>query len=77
MFSLQICSCQLTNGSYVPEGTFVELSGSEVPRSSDVVFIVEAKPCNTNLTENKNIMSIVSTLEEQLMAHKITNNRYD
>lgn len=54
----------------------MELSGSEVPRSSDVVFIVEAKPCNTNLTENKNIMSIVSTLEEQLLAHKITNNRY-
>lgn len=53
----------------------MELTGNEVPRSSDVVFIVEAKPCNTNLTENKNIMSIVATLEEQLLAQKITNNR--
>ncbi|XP_046812149.1 apolipophorins [Lucilia cuprina] len=72
----QCVYCQLTNGSYVPEGTFVELTAADVPRSSDVVFIVEAKPCNTNLTENKNIMSIVSTLEEQLLAHKISNNRY-
>lgn len=68
-------SCQLANSSYVPEGTFVELTVNDVPRSSDVVFIVEAKPCNTNLTESKNIMAIVSTLEEQLLAHKITNNR--
>ena len=53
----------------------MELTGSEVPRSSDIVFIVEAKPCNTKMNENKNMMSIVATLEEQLLAHKITNNR--
>ncbi|XP_005177435.1 apolipophorins [Musca domestica] len=68
--------CQLTNGSYVPEGTFVELAAPEIPRSSDVVFIVEAKPCNVNLKENKNIMTVVDTIEEQLRANGITNNRY-
>jgi len=68
-------SCQLSNGSYVPEGTFMELSGPEIPRSSDVVFIVEAKECNANLKTSKNIMTVVSSIEEQLQAAKITNNR--
>ncbi|XP_043065229.1 LOW QUALITY PROTEIN: uncharacterized protein LOC108101203 [Drosophila ficusphila] len=72
----QCVFCQLTNGSYVPEGTFMELSGSEVPRSSDVVFIVEAKECNANLKESKSIMTVVSSIEEQLQAAKLTNNRY-
>lgn len=70
-----IYSCQLANGSYVPEGTFMELSGADIPRSSDVVFIVEAKSCNENLKESKSIMSVVSSIEEQLQAVKLTNNR--
>lgn len=53
----------------------MELSNSDVPRSSDIVLIVEAKPCNANLTQNKNIMSVISTVEEQLVHHKIRNNR--
>lgn len=58
-------SCNLINGSYVAEGTFVELNGKDVPRTTDVVFIVEAKPCNKNLTFNKQIMSVVSALEKE------------
>lgn len=77
--TLNICklfnSCQLANGSYVPEGKFIELSGADIPRSSDVVFIVEAKSCNQNLKETKSIMSVVASIEEQLQAAKITNNR--
>ncbi|EDW03099.1 uncharacterized protein LOC6561417 [Drosophila grimshawi] len=72
----QCVFCQLSNGSYVPEGTFMELSGADIPHSSDVVFIVEAKPCNANLKEAKSIMTIVSSIEEQLRAAKLTNNRY-
>ncbi|XP_064556915.1 uncharacterized protein Apoltp [Drosophila montana] len=72
----QCIFCQLANGSYVPEGTFMELSGADIPRSSDVVFIVEAKSCNENLKESKSIMSVVSSIEEQLQAVKLTNNRY-
>ncbi|XP_016937028.3 uncharacterized protein Apoltp [Drosophila suzukii] len=72
----QCVFCQLSNGSYVPEGTFMELSGPEIPRSSDVVFIVEAKDCNANLKTSKNIMTVVSSIEEQLQAAKLTNNRY-
>ncbi|KQS70383.1 uncharacterized protein Dere_GG10045, isoform C [Drosophila erecta] len=72
----QCVFCQLANGSYVPEGTFMELSGPEIPRSSDVVFIVEAKECNDNLKTSKSIMTVVSSIEEQLQAAKLTNNRY-
>ncbi|KAH8289923.1 hypothetical protein KR018_003642 [Drosophila ironensis] len=72
----QCVFCQLTNGSYVPEGTFMELAGDAVPHSSDVVFIVEAKDCNANLTTSKSIMTVVSSIEEQLRAAKLTNNRY-
>nr|XP_013118557.1 unnamed protein product [Stomoxys calcitrans] len=68
--------CKLTNGSFVPEGSFVQLSSAENERSSDVVFIVEAKPCNTNLTEHKSMMTIVESLEEQLNENQLTNNRY-
>ncbi|XP_030377336.1 uncharacterized protein LOC115626195 [Scaptodrosophila lebanonensis] len=72
----QCVFCQLSNGSYVPEGTFIELSDADTPRSSDVVFIVEAKPCNENLTDTKNILGVVSSIEEQLQAAQIKNNRY-
>lgn len=72
---IPFCSCQLSNGSYVPEGSFVDLSAAEIPRSSDVVFIVEAKPCNANLKQSKSIMSVVDSIEEQLKAAGIANNR--
>lgn len=72
---INIYSCQLSNGSYVPEGSFVDLSAAEIPRSSDVVFIVEAKPCNANLKQSKSIMSVVDSIEEQLKAAGIANNR--
>ncbi|XP_017854431.2 uncharacterized protein LOC108607859 [Drosophila busckii] len=72
----QCIFCQLTNGSYVPEGTFMELSDADIPHSSDVVFIVEAKPCNDKLEQDKSIMTIVESLEEQLQAAKLTHNRY-
>lgn len=53
----------------------MELSGADIPRSSDVVFIVEAKPCNANLKETKSIMTVVTSIEEQLKAAGISNNR--
>lgn len=53
----------------------MDLSAAEIPRSSDVVFIVEAKPCNANLKQSKSIMSVVDSIEEQLKAAGIANNR--
>lgn len=71
-----IFSCDLINGSYVPEGTFVEMRGDEVHRTADIVFIVEAKSCNKNLTESKSMGTVVAALNKELIDANITDNRY-
>lgn len=59
-----IFSCNLINGSYVTEGSIFELNGDDVPKTSDVVFIIEAKHCNHNVTANKNIPVIIAAMEK-------------
>lgn len=54
----------MINGSYVAEGSMFELSGSDVPRTTDVVFIVEAKPCNHNLPVSKSMTHIIAAMEK-------------
>ncbi|CAD7080164.1 unnamed protein product [Hermetia illucens] len=68
--------CDLINGSYVAEGTFVELKDHDVPRSADVVFIVEAKNCNANITHSKSILAVSSAIQKELVNMNMTNNRY-
>uniref|UniRef100_W4VR36 Putative lipoprotein n=1 Tax=Corethrella appendiculata TaxID=1370023 RepID=W4VR36_9DIPT len=68
--------CDLINGSYVPEGTFIRMEENEIPRTAEIVFIVEAKSCNENITENKSIMTIVNALNKELTDMNITDNRY-
>lgn len=71
-----IFSCKLINGSYVPEGAFVPMKDNEIPQTTDVVFIVEAKPCNQNITTSKSIVAMVQTLHKELQELNITDNRY-
>lgn len=52
-----------------------ELSGANVPKTTDVVFIVEAKSCNHNLVANKNIATIVSALEKAFGEVGLSNAR--
>ncbi|XP_055389464.1 uncharacterized protein LOC129618631 [Condylostylus longicornis] len=68
--------CNLSNGTYVAEGTFITLEADSLPDSADIVFIVEAKPCNHNITQSKNIMTVVSALDKELNDVKMKNNRY-
>ncbi|XP_053697453.1 uncharacterized protein LOC128744450 [Sabethes cyaneus] len=68
--------CQLMNGSYVPEGTFVSMKDKEIPQTADVVFIVEAKECNRNITTAKSIITMVQSLHKEFLERNITNNRY-
>ncbi|XP_055847743.1 uncharacterized protein LOC129913211 [Episyrphus balteatus] len=72
----QCIFCKLLNGTYVPEGTFITLNKEDIPKTADVVFIVEAKPCNANLTFEKNLMTVVASLEAEFAAAKINNNRF-
>ncbi|XP_046746375.1 uncharacterized protein LOC124411334 [Diprion similis] len=54
--------CTLVNGSVVPEGSFRTLEGKAVPKSSDIVFIVEAKNCNKNIKTNASLELLISQL---------------
>lgn len=68
-------SCNLINGSYVPEGTFISFNVSDAPNTIDIVFIVEAKPCNKDVVKTKSMISVVSAIEKELNDVNVTNNR--
>ncbi|KAL1492708.1 hypothetical protein ABEB36_010924 [Hypothenemus hampei] len=68
--------CELLNGTQINEGEFVRLHGTTVPRSADVVFIVEAKKCNENLKNRKNFHVLLESINQELSYSNITNNRY-
>ena len=67
-------SCAV-NKRHVTEGTFIPLEGRAVPQSSDVVFIVEAKPCNENMVNRKNILPLINAISKELINNGLTNNR--
>lgn len=75
MFVVSIHSCGLPNGTYIPEGHIFDLTGDEVPRTTDIVFIVEAKECNRNLNERKNVGVVLTALNKHLNETGFTNNR--
>lgn len=68
-------SCNLENGSYVAEGSMFELSGDEIPETTEVIFIVEAKACNHNITINKNIPNVVAAMEKAFNEVGLYKNR--
>lgn len=68
--------CELINGTYVNEGVFVSMKDEEVPKTTDVVFIVEAKECNKNLNTDKSMVSLVSLIETELQAVGLQGNQY-
>lgn len=68
--------CSSIDGTYVPEGSFVNFTTDNMRHSTDVVFIVEAKDCNKNLNKAKSLMTLVTILNKELESANITNNRY-
>lgn len=68
-------SCNLINGSYVPEGTFISFNETDAPSTADIVFIVEAKPCNKDFVKTKGMSSVVAALEKELNDIGIKDNR--
>lgn len=55
---------------------FVELNSTQIPVSSDIVFIIEAKQCNSNIKKRLNIDTLISMLHKELNKSGINNNRY-
>lgn len=47
-----------------------------MPRSADVVFIIEAKECNADLIGKRNFNILLSTLSKELIDVGLTGNRY-
>nr|XP_022900792.1 uncharacterized protein LOC111413892 [Onthophagus taurus] len=69
--------CKLENGTTIPEGKFITMKDHEIPRTTDVVFIVEGKNCNSDLKAlKKKVEAIVEHLEKELLRLNITRNRY-
>ncbi|GLH12107.1 Apolipophorins, partial [Gryllus bimaculatus] len=60
----------------VPEGDFRQLEGNEVPKSTDVVFIVEAGSCNSNITTERSLDALLTSLSKELTGAGFTSNRY-
>lgn len=60
----------------MPEGTFLTMQRNELPNTTDVVFIVEAKHCNKGLSSSKNILNLVNALQKEFVDAGITKNRY-
>lgn len=63
------------NGTAVSEGKFVTLEDEAIPKSADIVFIVEAKECNENIRNKRNMDLIVEALHKELSALKLNDNR--
>jgi hypothetical protein len=57
------------------EGDFRQLQNNAIPQSSDIVFIIEAKECNRNIKQKRNMDSVISLLLKELTELKITSNR--
>lgn len=65
----------MPNGTEVDEGEFVKLQSADIPLTSDIVFIVEAKDCNADLKNKRNMDSLVSLLQKELVDSGVTDNR--
>lgn len=66
-----ISSCQLNNGTLIAEGSFVTLKNEAIPQAADIVFIVEAKQCNSELIKRKGILTLASSLNAELKKQNI------
>ncbi|XP_012280436.1 uncharacterized protein LOC105699757 [Orussus abietinus] len=69
-------TCTMINGSRVPEGEFRKLEGPSVPKSTDVVFIVEAKECNRAINENRSMEYLVTQMSKEFNEQELTENRW-
>lgn len=67
--------CQLVNGTALLEGDFCHMENNDIPQSTDIVFIIEAKDCNRNIKDRRNMDALTSILLKELTDQKIVSNR--
>ncbi|XP_025074116.1 uncharacterized protein LOC105427375 [Pogonomyrmex barbatus] len=69
-------TCTMMDDSQVAEGRFKRLEGDKVPRSADIVFIVEAKNCNYDMKLNSSMELLITQLSKELNDQGLTGNRW-
>ncbi|KAL1129508.1 hypothetical protein AAG570_012453, partial [Ranatra chinensis] len=69
-------SCSLPDGTLLEEGNTHKIGGKDVPMSTDVIFIVEAKHCTKYWKEKKTLQIFMSVLGKELKNVGLINNRY-
>ncbi|XP_015173164.1 PREDICTED: uncharacterized protein LOC107064693 [Polistes dominula] len=69
-------TCTMINNTQIAEGEFKKLEGDTVPKSTDIVFIVEAKECNRNIRQNRSIEQLVNQLNKELKDKGLTSNHW-
>lgn len=69
-------TCTMINGTQIAEGEFRKLEGDAIPKSTDIVFIVEAKECNRDIRQNRSIEQLVNQLNKELKDKGLISNRW-
>ncbi|KAF7992093.1 hypothetical protein HCN44_001418 [Aphidius gifuensis] len=70
-------SCpMMIDGTTVAEGEFIKLENTKVPKSTDIVFIVEAKSCNNDIKRNRSIDQVIAYLNKEFNDNGIKDNRW-
>lgn len=69
-------TCTMIDGSQVAEGRFKRLEGDKIPRSADIVFIIEAKSCNRDMKLNSSMELLITQLSKELNDQGLTGNRW-
>uniref|UniRef100_A0A1B6DM97 VWFD domain-containing protein n=1 Tax=Clastoptera arizonana TaxID=38151 RepID=A0A1B6DM97_9HEMI len=69
-------NCSLQNGSYFQEGKFIEIKSDVGSYSTDIVFIIEAKECNKEISEKRHLPVFLSILTKELQLLGIENSRF-
>lgn len=68
--------CTMIDGTQVAEGRFKRLEREGIPRSADVIFIVEAKSCNRDIKLNSSMELLITQLSKELNERDLTGNRF-
>lgn len=59
----------------LPERTLLEVHTDETPKTTDIVFLVEAKLCNKDILASGGVVSIINEVNKKLNESGKTNNK--
>lgn len=69
-------TCFMNDGTHVPEGQFKKLEDTSVLKSTDIVFIVEAKDCNRDIRKNRSLDYLINQINKELNDQQFIDNRW-